>query len=142
MHYIQYPKHILIVQNLWQNFDHKFRAKFLPHRIYLWYNFVLKYIVTKCLNFSLTMWVFWHSQKCAFFRQCSNSNKNMIADFIYKQVSRNLNFAIFVSTNSTIKSWIMMKARLSTEIVPVSQWMFHVAWSNIIWLSILLSRKT
>jgi len=65
-------------------------------------------IVTNCLIFTLTMRVFWYSQKYACFTQRSSSNRNnMIASFMH--ISCDANFTIFTSrifTNSTIRSWI------------------------------------
>jgi len=51
--------------------------------------------VTKCLNFSLTMYVLWHSPKYTCSIQCSSVNKNSTVDgFTYKQTSGDFNFTI------------------------------------------------
>jgi len=65
--------------------------------------------VTKYLNFSLTICVYWHSSEYTFSTQCLSLNmKNMIDGFIYRHVSRSVNLTTFTSRIfmiSITRSW-------------------------------------
>jgi len=96
--------------------------------------------VTKCLNFSLTMSVLWHSPKYTCSIQCSSVNKNSIVDgFTHKQTSRNFNFTISALrcfTRSITRSWITSDegagdCRSCSMSVCLAINVSHVAWGRI-----------
>ena len=64
--------------------------------------------VTKYLNFSLTICVYWHCSKYTFSTQCLSSNmKSTIDGFIYRHVSRSVltTFTSCIFTISITKYW-------------------------------------